>query len=273
MPAHHATIKNAAKFGIILTGDADSATAKHAQTGVTIEGIDGKVVTAICRIAARLKAEYPMLVVEFDEGDEGDEGSGEGRILPADVDAATEMLSEGEALVTFSLTDPIDVDGIITEALEAAQEADISLDGDDEDEETVGNVVPEKYKIEYAARGNRDHCGDWLAKQLDGKFREIDPQTSDDMFSVSQFLDFLRDNGTDLTGKWVDLPNSGQHGAIGRFRMNGRQKLEKALARKTHLIMGDRKIAIPAEVREELASKHPEPKAKVARETPAPKAK
>ena len=32
-----------------------------------------------------------------------------------------------------------------------------------------------------------------------------------------------------MTGKWASLPTSGQKGWIGRYRMNGRQVLEKAV--------------------------------------------
>lgn len=257
MPVHHATVKSAAKFGIILSGDIETATAKHAATGVTVEAIDGKFALAACRIAARLKAEYPMLEASFDE--DAMEG---------------EILHDGETLTTFPMDEPVDVDGIITDALEAAQEAEISLEGEaDDDEEARGNVVPEKYKIEYTARGNRDHCGDWIALQLDGKFRMLDPVGKGDIFDHVAFLAFLETNGTDLTGKWVDLPSTDQPGWVGRFRMNGRQKLEKRLARTGVMQLNGKSLTLPSSYLAELVRKHPEPKAKVVKaEAPKPEA-
>ena len=82
-------------------------------------------------------------------------------------------------------------------------------------------VVKAKYHQLYRERGNPRHCGDWLAKTLDGVF------DNGGSFDADAYAEFLRANGVEMVGKWAALPASDQPGWKGRFRMNGRQKLQR----------------------------------------------
>jgi hypothetical protein len=83
------------------------------------------------------------------------------------------------------------------------------------------------------ASGDASSCGDWLAvarhEQCHGE----------DGFDIEKFERVLRDNGV----AW-DLDRD-KHGWVGRFRMNGRQKLA-ALARKQgFVVIGGEKVRAP----------------------------
>jgi hypothetical protein len=60
----------------------------------------------------------------------------------------------------------------------------------------------------YAAGGDVNSCGDWLAVGLKDAFR-----TDDGGFDLTAFKGCLKDNG--VTPPNVDMD---RHGAIGRFR-------------------------------------------------------
>lgn len=96
-----------------------------------------------------------------------------------------------------------------------------------EAEEVVGgSVVPETYRAAYKAQKNTagQTCGDWTAIWLE------DVCHGEDGFSIPAFEEVLRRNEVDQSGAWARLPESGQKGWIGRWRMNGRQQLEKVFA-------------------------------------------
>ena len=77
-----------------------------------------------------------------------------------------------------------------------------------------------KYQSAYRAAGHPTHCGDWLAKELEGTF------VGEAGFDPDHFTLLLEANDVPMVGKWADLPTSGQKGWVGRYRANGRQKLE-----------------------------------------------
>jgi hypothetical protein len=112
-------------------------------------------------------------------------------------------------------------------------------------------VVPEKYRIAYAERGNAAHCGDWIAATLDGAFDDEEVG-----FLAGAFELFLRQNGVPIEGKWADLPNSGQQGWKGRYRMNGRQLLEKYVARAGVMLLNEATLEVPADELAFLRTKH-----------------
>lgn len=136
--------------------------------------------------------------------------------------------------------------------LDAAQEAGIEV----AEEKPVSVVVPDKYKKEYAARGDATCCGDWLAVTLKGQF-EV---TTDNgpQFDADGFADMLTANGVDQSGKWASLPASGQKGWQGRYRMNGRQKLEIRVAATGALHLKGQTLIVPQEDLEILWAKHPD---------------
>jgi hypothetical protein len=76
-------------------------------------------------------------------------------------------------------------------------------------------------------------CGDWLAYALK------EHCYSEDSFDIGKFERMLKENNIE----W-DI-NRKTHGWIGRFRMNGRQKLA-AVAKKTgFVLLGGEKILAP----------------------------
>ena len=94
------------------------------------------------------------------------------------------------------------------------------------------------YRARYKNGGKAENCGDWLARKLD----EICGRPSTDtrgrkrrVLDLSRFDEILDANGVERTGKWAKLPISGQKGWQGRYRMNGRQKLEVIVAKKGFL--------------------------------------
>lgn len=96
---------------------------------------------------------------------------------------------------------------------------------DDEEEKASGSVVPEHYRAQYREMSsNGQTCGDWLAEWLVNETHTLEG------FNVDEFTGILYANDVDMTMPWAKLPESGQKGWVGRYRMNGRQTLEKLVA-------------------------------------------
>lgn len=116
----------------------------------------------------------------------------------------------------------------LADVLEAAEEWGVDLDAmqdDEDDEKASGSVVPEVYRQRYREASTTGQSnGDWLAEQLAADTHGIDG------FSVPDFEAVLAANRVDQSGAWARLPESGQRGWVGRWRMNGRQQLEKTVA-------------------------------------------
>ena len=79
-------------------------------------------------------------------------------------------------------------------------------------------------RSKYKERGDAASCGDWLALELK------EHCNSQDGFDIGKFERVLKENDIEWN---IDRET---HGWIGRFRMNGRQKLA-AVARKTGCIL------------------------------------
>lgn len=115
----------------------------------------------------------------------------------------------------------------LADVLEAADEAGIDPEAGAEEEEgkASGSVVPEQYRQRYReASSTGQSNGDWLAEQLAVDTHGVEG------FNVDDFAAVLVANSVDQTGAWAKLPESGQRGWVGRWRMNGRQALEKLVA-------------------------------------------
>lgn len=112
----------------------------------------------------------------------------------------------------------------IGDLLEACDEAGVDPEEGFEEPKASGSVVPEGYRARYReVSSTKQSCGDWLAEQL-----AIDTRSGGD-FLPDDFQAVLDNNSVDQSGRWARLPQSGQKGWIGRWRMNGRQALEKAV--------------------------------------------
>ncbi len=247
MTIHHATIKNAATSAIVLTSE-DIDGVPHAKAYwleasrvITMPEKYAKEAVAAMRLVQLLHDEYPALDLVQEEG----KFIATGSIRDEETsEVVHHVVYEGKGVPELA------------DLLDAATEK--GVDPEQGYTETVrGEVVPQKYKDMYAERGNRDHCGDWLAKELEGVFTG-----EGGTFDADAFTAFLKENGVDFTGKWASLPTSGQKGWVGRYRMNGRQKLERVMAETGKLTIGGDDVAVPVAYLNALLDKHPKVEAK-----------
>lgn len=166
------------------------------------------------KLAGILAAEYPVLSLQAVYNE--DESAVDSWIVVATMpDEEATAIYEGAKVPDLA------------DVLEACDDAGIDPETEMEDDEpkASGSVVPETYRQQYrASSSNGQTCGDWLAERLVADTHGIDG------FNVADFTAILSANGVDMTAKWAQLPYSGQKGWIGRYRMNGRQVMEKIVA-------------------------------------------
>lgn len=163
------------------------------------------------RLEIALKAEYPGVELDVNAEEDGKE--------------YTILATCGDAEATFEQTIPT-----LAEVLDALQddgatEEDLvgQQDEDDEGEQGSKSVVQEQYREEYRlVSTNKQTNGDWLAETLTSLF--WDAKTG---FSVGGFEACCDQNGVDMSAPWAQVAQSGRNGWQGRFRMNGRQAMEK----------------------------------------------
>lgn len=191
------------------------------------------------KLDAILMAEYPVLKLEpaYNE----DESAVVGWIVYADTVDGTECAYEGKPVPELA------------DLLDAC--ADLGIDPEEgaEEEERAGSVVPEGYRVAYREQTvtSGQTCGDWLAHWLEQECHTIEG------FDRITFAGILISNAVDQTGKWASLPESGQSGWVGRWRMNGRQQLEKTIAASG--ILRDAfgvEAEVPASVIADMRTKH-----------------
>ena len=242
---HHATAKRAENLGLVLAvfekAGVEFVQGFWPQLNRTLVHTDPKLLVDGFETYKLIALEYPKLDVAYNYGDDAWTVS-----LGDDELASADTLKEAWAEVLEQVEDGLDIEGESEEL-------------DEEDEEPKGNVVPARYREEYAARGNPRNCGDWLAQWLEGTFTARDAATNTEYFDHVAFTAMIVANGVDTIGKWFLLPASGQQGWKGRFRMNGRQKLEKSIARTKKLFdHSGAEVRVPEEFIEELWKKHPD---------------
>ena len=233
---HHATQKRADAEGIALSVDDGIIIAQTGET--TFRHASAKTALDTAILGRTLAAEYPAIRLHQTE--------------------------DGLALIGKPDEDPITgwPDGVVpdlADVLDAAIETGIDPEeGADNEAEAGTVVVATLYKQRYAAGGHPEHCGDWLAYQLEGAFSIASATPKGNpTFDTETFTTCLTDNGIELVGKWAALPLSGQPGWQGRYRMNGRQKLERQVASCGELVLHGETIPVPAEALDVLRAKHP----------------
>ncbi len=126
-------------------------------------------------------------------------------------------------------------------------------EGEEDDEpKASGSVVPESYRQQYKqASTNGQTCGDWLAEWLVAETHSLHGLVVDDLTAI-----FVA-NGLDLSKGWGLLPTSGQKGWVGRYRMNGRQVLEKVVAKVGHVYdASGHAVSVPQDFLATLRAKH-----------------
>lgn len=258
MKVHHATLKKAEKSGLnIITHDKQGVYEAHwPEFNQRYYHTDAKVLVDMARLNQTLYLEYPGLSVEWDEENLNF------IILFEQTEGETEEIGRHTGMP--------DLDDV----LQIAEEADIDTANLLDETEEPGSVVKEKYKLEYAARGNPANCGDWLARALTDAFVSHHPQTKvgkdgkertvkgPKVFDIVSFVDCLELNEVDLSGKWAksyysDNPSKGWQG---RFRMSGRQMLEKKVLEHGALYLRVdgkvQKVLPPEEWLDEMDEKH-----------------
>lgn len=94
----------------------------------------------------------------------------------------------------------------------------------EEDAGPSGSIVDEAYRRMYKEQStNGQTCGDWLAEWL-----TCQVGTGGGLFDKDAFDAILTKSGVDLSARWAQVV--GGHGWQGRYRMNGRQTLEKTVS-------------------------------------------
>lgn len=224
MIIHHATRAKAEKLGIKLEEiDTDRGSRVRAfDDNDDYNASKATAAVAAVQLARTFAGDYPALkLVQYDD---------KFVVYHGDADVVTR---DGAAPNLADVIDACQDEGLDPE------------EGFQEDDGTSGgNVVPAHYREEYKARGNPNHCGDWLANQLSGRFDTTiaDGERAKKGFDTDAFTAFLVENEVPMEGKWADLPNSGQQGWVGRYRMNGRQKLETTVLQRGTLIVDGKPV-------------------------------
>lgn len=234
---HHATAAKAEKAGIELETDHDRNVVVAKWGEFEYPHADAKIALEAAMLDRTFRLEYPALSLQMPE---------EYIFLVEHTDAEGEKTTLWEAADLPSLA-------FILEFCESNElDPEIGFAEAEEEEKAAKVVVADHYKKEYAARGNPNNCGDWLAITLEEQCK------TKEGIDVDRFTDILNLNGVPMTGKWAALPTSGQRGWQGRYRMNGRQKLEVIVATRGSLFLAeDHKIAADRDWLEAMLAKHP----------------
>lgn len=193
------------------------------------------------KLATMLEAEYGRLSLGVATND-NDVVTGWVVVFAADTDEEQEVYS-GEKVPSLAVVlDTCAEEGIDPSPIE-----------EEEEPKTSGSVVPETYRARYRAESSTGRSnGDWLAEQL-----AIDTLDANGNLNLDDFVAVLERNAIPLTGKWAALRFGGGRGWQGRFRMNGRQVLEKMVCKAATYIDGVGKAHTPSgEWLTEMRSKH-----------------
>lgn len=263
---HHATAKQAASKGVILTSTEDEVTAHRPEPNRRVvlpfdpeehESLTDRAKDAWVALDDILayEAEHPATRIGQDEGDF----------------VAYQSASDGGSPIEEICRDPDLAD--LFESL-----ADPEVNGqeveDDEEPEDRGSVVPAKYKAEYAARGNPNHCGDWLAETLATLCRVLD-EHGKEITDIDR-LEAIA-NANDVAPARYGKLGMASNGWQGRFRMTIRNMLVPRVAAKGFLFVpeghgtdSDREFKAPAAW---CLSHSPKPKEAAGKAAPKAKAK
>lgn len=228
MAIHHATLKKAEKFGIILTEQGEQVQANWPKLNRQITSDSAKHSLEAMLLQQRFGEEYPLIYVDCNSETIG--------VAHIKDDKATTLYT--------SPWDDHHIDDAFTLALEEAAELDIDLSHED-DEETTHTVVPRKYKERYKERGNPDHCSDWLADLLTdytGTKNEKGKRVTD----IDAMQNIAQINGIDRD--WPNLNN-------GQRAMNWRNMLRKRVFDAQVLVLPDEEAVPPQEWLDAMAKR------------------
>lgn len=242
MQIHHTIVKKAATQGIVLTSDLEgdgetvesgTVTAHHVQVNVQVtRDVEGTTINDAAKEAwanvgeiVAYQAEHPTIRIvqedyDFVAYDEGDD-------VARDPELAELFVSIGEHLEAKASDEP---------------------EGDEEDGEH-GSVVPSKYKMLYAERGDPNNCGDWLAEVLKGLVR-VNNEHGREVTDIDRLETIANSNG--VAPDRCDVLGTATRGWQGRYRMSCRNMMAPLVAAKGFLFVpdgagvdGDREIKAP----------------------------
>lgn len=180
------------------------------------------------KLATQLEADYPALTLDAVAGDEIEHATYTHDLEAFVVSAIatserTGDEDEDETTIEIYRGDKVPS---IAELLDTCAEEGINPEGEQK-ARASGSVVPEAYRVTYReASSTGRSCGDWLAEQL-----ASDTLNADGNLVIDDFVAVLEANAVDMSGKWAQMRFTQTRGWQGRFRMNGRQLLEKAVAK------------------------------------------
>lgn len=175
----------------------------------------GNTRKAATKLAAMLAAEYPRLTMEATT-DSNDTLTGFVVTFGKDAEDEQEIYTGPKVPSLALLLDICAEEGL-----------DPSAPEEEEAPRASGSVVPEKYRSEYRLNSSTGRSnGDWLAEQL-----ALDTLDAKGNLVMDDFIAVLERNNVPLMGKWASLRFGGGRGWQGRFRMNGRQVLEKLVCK------------------------------------------
>lgn len=200
------------------------------------------------RLHELIVAEYPGMTFTCDDDGEG---------------GALFSVTAGDADDIYTGTKVPELADLLEACVELGIDPEIGPEGEEEEKpEASGSVVPETYRAKYReVSSNGQTNGDWLAETL------VSETHGTDGFNVEDFTQVLSLNGVDFSGQWAKLPTSGQKGWIGRYRMNGRQVLEKQIALTgVYVDLLGHKHEVPASFLTTLRVKHEKWLAKIAKQ-------
>lgn len=166
------------------------------------------------RLEDALRAEYPGVELEV----ECEEDSKEYTLIA--------YARDGEVEVRWDQQTPDMADVLEGLMAQGATEEDLVGEDEEEEEEERGgrSVVRDEYRQEYRlVSTNKQTNGDWLAETITGLLWD-----RKEGFNIAGFEAMLDLNGVDMSAPWARV--LGTKGGAGRFRMNGRQALEKRIA-------------------------------------------
>lgn len=239
---HHATAKKAHDANVLMErNEADTAWVATTEGRAPMVHEKAPVALDAAILLRMLNDEYPgLLMAQNDEGEFLVSGDAETDIDDHDnTNVATIVLYEGADLPNLA------------QLLEIA--AEMGVDPEEGYEEPKARqIVSPAFKAEYAARGNPRGCGDWLHEFLD-RCLDMDGKLVEPIFT-----ELLIRNNVPMTGRWASIPQRPSNGWQGRYRMSGRQQLEKIVVAVGFVLTeAGEKVEAPRDWLEDKLAKHP----------------
>ena len=192
------------------------------------------------RVAEALTAEYPALSLAVVRNASGDTVEGVALMW-------SDGVAEAQEITRYSVKNVPSVGDLAF----ACEDAGLDPEAVEIADAISGSVVPQVYRKMYKDNSTTGRsCGDWLAEwfaqQTIGASGVTDIKATWSIFVV---------NGLDMSAKWAQPSET--PGWNGRFRMNGRQVLEKQVAWNGFVLGNDGvKHDVPAEDLQILKRKH-----------------